>query len=254
MVRAQEDRMTRYRLLQARIAGDPVREEEQLAFAARLEVDPPAIVPFDLLTEEINLQTVTEGVDAVLVGGSGAYSVLHDEVWLRQFIDVMGAIAEAGFPTFASCFGFQAMVLALGGEIRSDKGGAEVGSFEVFLADAGFEDPLFRHLPERFVAQQGHKVHASRIPTQTVNLARSKRCAYQAIRVVGKPVYATQFHAELTREDNLTRFRRYFDMYSNAYGSSRAHEMLDAFRPSPEANGLLRRFREQLEQGTLTGS
>jgi GMP synthase (glutamine-hydrolysing) len=251
MVRTQEDGLMRYRLLQARIAGDPVRTEEQLAFAARLELHPSAVEPFDLLSEEINLETVTEGVDAVLVGGSGAYSVLHDEVWLRQFIDVMGAIADTGFPTFASCFGFQAMVLALGGDIGSDEDGAEVGSFDVFLADAGFTDPLFSDLPVRFVAQQGHKDHALSIPTQTVNLARSECCAYQAIRVVDKPVYATQFHAELTRDDNLTRFQRYFEMYSSAYGASQARRMLNDFRPSPEANGLLRRFRKLMEEGTL---
>jgi len=246
--------VTRFRLLQARVAGDPVRTEEQHAFAARLEVPPTAIDPFDLLEEEITLERVTEDVDAVLVGGSGAYSVRQDEVWLHRFIELMGAIAEAGFPTFASCFGFQALVLALGGEISSDEDGTEVGSFDVFLAEAAREDPLFRDLPERFVAQQGHKDHAPRIPTQAVNLATSERCPYQAIRVVGTPVYATQFHAELTLEDNLTRFRRYFEMYSNAYGISQARRMLDGFRPSPEANALLRRFRELLERGLLNSA
>jgi len=243
--------VTRFRLLQARVAGDPVRTEEHLAFATRLEVPPEAIAPFDLIEGEISLDAVTENVDAVLVGGSGAYSVLQDEVWLHRFIDLMGTIAEVGFPTFASCFGFQALVLALGGEISSDTRHAEVGSFEVSLAKAGREDPLFRHLPDRFVAQQGHKDHAPRIPSRTVNLAASERCPHQAIRVIGAPVYATQFHAELTREDNLTRFRRYFDMYRAAYGSSEAHEMLDRFLPSPEANGLLRRFRDLLERGLI---
>ena len=104
-------------------------------------------------------------------------------------------------------------------------------------------------LPERFVAQQGHKDRATVLPTSVQNLASSQRCPHQALRVPGQPVWATQFHPELTWQDNRLRFERYFAMYSEAFGASQAQAMLDSFRPSEAANGLLRRFVQVVREG-----
>jgi GMP synthase (glutamine-hydrolysing) len=158
----------------------------------------------------------------------------------------LGQLADRGFPTFASCFGFQGLVLALGGQIIHDDDNAEVGSFDLKPTKAAATDPIFKSLPAQFVAQQGHKDRASTLPSGVVNLASSARCPFQAIRVADSPVYATQFHPELTDVGNQKRFSRYFDMYSKAFGHSQAQSMLDAFRPSPEANTLLRDFVSSL--------
>lgn len=234
--------MTRYRLLQARLPGDPVRLEERRAFAARLGVRTSALSVHDLLEDPLDVEAVTDGVDAILIGGSGAFSVTSNPPWLHGFFDLLGDLVERGTPTFASCFGFQALVVALGGDVRMDEQGAEVGTFEVTLAPEAAADPLFSILPHRFAAQQGHKDRAFRLPSGVVNLARSERSPYQALRITGRPVWATQFHPELTADDNRTRFERYFAMYSHAFGPREAQRMLDAFRPSPEANSLLRSF------------
>lgn len=237
-----------FRLLQARLPGDPVRLEERQAFAARLGVRASEVLVHDLLEDPPDAEAVVEGVDAVLVGGSGAFSVTSDAPWLRGFFDLMGELVDRDVPTFASCFGFQALVCALGGEVRSDEAGAEVGSFEVTLEPAASADPLFGVLPRRFTAQQGHKDRAFRLPSGVVHLARSERSPYQALRVADRPVWATQFHPELTAEDNRTRFERYFAMYSKAFGAREARRMLDAFRPSPEANALLRAFHDYVAE------
>lgn len=230
----------RYRLLQARLSDDPVRAEERASFALQLGVEVDDIEPFDLLSEDLHWERLVDGVDALLVGGSGAFSVTDDFEWVRGFIDGLGRAAYSGTPTFASCFGFQALVCALGGEVRHDEAAAEVGSFELERTDAA--DPLFDPLPPRFIAQQGHKDRAVRWPSGVSHLVRSARCEYQALRIDGQPVWATQFHPELTYLDNRHRFRRYLDMYVEAFGQSRAQRMLDDFQPSPEANALLRRF------------
>jgi GMP synthase (glutamine-hydrolysing) len=233
----------RFRLLQARLPGDPVREEERQAFAARLGVPIKDLVPFDLLAApEIAFDPVTDGVDAVLVGGSGAFSVTDDAPWIRPFADTVAALADRGFPTFASCFGFQAMVMGLGGRVDHDPDAAEVGSFDLTLEPAAEADPLFGELPPRFVAQQGHKDRAFTLPSGLVHLARSERCPYQAVRAGAHPVWATQFHPELTMADNRARFLRYLAMYEQAFGGAEAQRMVDAFRESPHSNGLLRRF------------
>jgi GMP synthase (glutamine-hydrolysing) len=237
--------LPRFRLLQARHATDPVRSEEREAFARRLDVPLEHVVPFDLLGDRITYTEVTRGVDAVLVGGSGKFSVLDDEPWLPPFFDVLGSLAGAQFPTFASCFGFQGLVIALGGEVDHDEPNAEVGTYTLNPTDHAGEDPVFGHLPESFAAQLGHKDRAVVWPDEAIHLASSERCPYQALRV-GTRVYATQFHPELTADDNRFRFERYLDDYMAVFGADRAQKMLEEFTPSPHSDALLRRFRDAL--------
>lgn len=231
----------RYRLLQARTADEPVRAEERAAFAEKLGVSVERIEPYDLLEGATRYEAVTRDVDAVLVGGSGKFSIYDDADWLAPFVDTLGELAARQFPTFASCFGFQGLVVALGGRVQRDPAGSEVGSFDLEVTDDGRADPIFKALPARFVAQEGHKDRALDLPDGAVWLARSERCPYQALRI-GEVVYATQFHPELSCSDNRLRFQRYFREYSEVFGADRAQEMLDSFRESSEACALLSRF------------
>lgn len=235
--------MPTFRLLQARHADDPVRHEERVSFAARLGLPVDAIEPFDLLAGDCTAERAKEGVDAVLVGGSGKFSIYDDEPWLAPFIHTLGELATDDVPMFASCFGFQGLVVALGGVVEHDEPNAEVGTFELSLLPEAVNDPLFRDLPPTFAAQLGHKDRATRMPTGAVELARSERCPHQAFRY-GQNVYATQFHPELTREDNRFRFSRYFDDYAMVFGRDEAQSMLDSFQPTPAADALLSRFLE----------
>ena len=236
----------RYRLLQARVPGDLAAADERLSFALRLGVPIEQVEPFDMLSGETTPASATAGVDALLVGGSGHFSVNGSETWVKGFIDTMGAVAESGFPTFASCFGFQGLVVALGGEVVQDVAAAEVGSFEIELAEPAATDPVFGHLPRRFVAQLGHKDRAARLPAGVVNLASSERCPYQAFSLPGKPVYATQFHPELTGPENRERYRRYLQTYQKAFGTGEAKTILESFADSPEANTLLDKYAEKI--------
>ena len=53
-------------------------------------------------------------------------------------------------------------------------------------------------LPERFEALVGHKEATERLPDDAVLLASSSGCPVQVYRV-GRRVYATQFHPEVSR-------------------------------------------------------
>ena len=240
----------RFRLLQARDAHDQVRHEELEAFARKLEVPTSAVEPYDLLAGRTSFAEVTDGVDAVLVGGSGAYSIYDDLPWITPFIDTLGALANEGFPTFASCFGFQGLVVALGGEVKHDLPNAEVGTFSLERCPEALDDPIFRELPATFDAQLGHKDRAFTLPSVVVNLVRSARCPYQAIRIdTSGPVYATQFHPELSHDENLLRFTRYKEQYVEAFGRENYQQMCDSFRPSLESSALIRQFRTLIEGG-----
>lgn len=199
----------------------------------------------DLLSTSLDADVLV-GADALLVGGSGDHSVLDETPAIRGFIDFLAEVCERGFPTFASCFGFQGLALALGGRVVADASRAEVGSYPLTLTAAGHADPLFAALPSPFIAQLGHKDHVTALPSGVDNLAHSERSSFQALKVAGKPIYATQFHPELTWKDNRMRFMRYMDTYGALFGAQEAQERLDSHVPGPAANTLLARFVEQV--------
>jgi len=234
--------MVHYRLLQARTSDDPVRSEERLAFAQKLGVTTEQVLPFDLLTGDANYARVTEGVQAVLVGGSGEFGVLDEVGWMPSFLATMKHLAQHRFPMFASCFGFQALSLALGGDVQTLAERSEVGTYDLTLTPGGQCDPLFSELPTPFVAQEGHKDSVIELPPGCTPLASSQRCPHQALRVDGALIYATQFHPELDDLEQRARFSRYFSLYQTIFGESRARAILDEMRPSPDANNLLARF------------
>ena len=239
----------RIALLQARNPGDPARDDEHRAFAARLGLPESALTAVDALTAPLG-EALFGAFDLLLVGGSGEYSVLDDHPAIHRFNATLAEAAERGFPTFASCFGFQALVLGLGGEVIHDEPQAEVGAFWLERSDAAAQDPLFATMPTRFLAQLGHKDRATRLPDGLIHLAASPRCPFQAVRVAGKPIYATQFHPEMTWDDTRSRIRRYLDLYGHLVPDE-VKANLDGDMSSPEANDLLPRFVALYRAGEL---
>ena len=228
-------------LLQVRGPLDPVRGEERDAFASRLEVDPTQIQQVDILSDTLDIGMLANA-DAVLVGGAGEFGVLDGHPAIERMVSFLVRAVERSHPIFASCFGFQALVLGLGGEVVCDEDRAEVGTYVLTATEAAGSDPVFCGLPGQFKAQLGHKDRATRLPQGATLLASSSLCPNQAMRIDGTPVYATQFHPELTWKDNRTRFERYMAQYGRLFGEEEAQRKLRGHEPSPEANLLLGRF------------
>ena len=237
--------MTKYLLIQARNDSDIAKPEEHASFAHQLGVSVKSIVQFDIFSEEMTI-TAAEDYDAILVGGSGEYSVLDNHPTIIRFNDFVGELSTIGKPMFASCFGFQALALALGGSVVKDPDNAEVGSFILERADAAKDDVLFGRLPQSFIAQLGHQDQASVLPDCVINMASSVRTAHQAFRISDSNVFATQFHPELTHVDNRLRFQRYMHIYGKLFGEEEANRILNSHQPSPESNQLLRDFHTEV--------
>ena len=236
-------------LLQARYEDDPMRDQELRAFAGKLNVEPGRITCWDLLKGPPAFSVVA-GYDALLMGGSGDFLVSQRD--LPQFSAMLGLLAditESGHPTFASCFGFQCMVQALGGEIVYDPERTEVGTYELTLTEEGRSDVLLGNLPERFSAQMGRKDRAHRLPEEAVHLASSQLCPYQAFKIDGKPIWATQFHPELSGAENRERYSRYVSNYEAHVDDATREETLSRFGDSPHTEGLLTHFVELVEAG-----
>jgi GMP synthase (glutamine-hydrolysing) len=233
-------------LLQIRNPHDPMREHEVQCFSERTALPRERVVSYDVVHATPSLAEV-RAHDALMIGGSGEYYVSkRNQPALEPFFELLREVAAIGHPTFASCYGFQCMVAAHGGEVVHDPSRAEVGSYDLELTEGAEGDPLFGALPRTFVAQLGHKDRADGMPEGFVNLARSERVGFQALRVRGKPVWATQFHPELDHLANRHRYAHYLEAYSSHMSSEEKARSLEAFRPSPEASGLLRRFLDLL--------
>ena len=237
--------MSRYILIQAREADEPVGPEEHASFAQKLGVAVDEITVASAITNPLDKDAIFDQFDAVLVGGSGRFSVTDDAPWLPRFFDFLGEVAEADFPMFASCFGFQGLCVALGAPVRKDADHAEVGTYTLRLTEAGLKDPLFKALPDPFPAQLGHKDRAFELPAAAVLLAYSERCPFQAIRL-GERVYATQFHPELDADANKRRFLQYWEEYSVVFGEEEAQRILRAFQDSTDASALLTSFHHEI--------
>jgi len=231
-------------LLQARNEDDPMRHAEHRSFAEKTGLGDDQIVPHDLLAGPPRLADL-DVYDALMVGGSGDYYVSNRTLpHFEAQLEFLREVVERGHPMFASCFGFQILVAALGGEVTYDPESMEVGTYRLTVSEEGRRDPLMERLPESFEAQMGRKDRALRLPGGVVSLASSELNPFQALRVPGKPVWATQFHPELDLETNLERYFRYLEGYAELLSPEEQRLALENFRESPHTEALLPGFLE----------
>jgi GMP synthase (glutamine-hydrolysing) len=229
-------------LLQARLSDDPMGRHEHTCFVERTGLPAEDVVTHDLCTGPPELCDVRRH-DALMVGGSGDFYVSERNLPEHEgYLELLREVVDTGHPTFASCFGYQSLVQALGGSVVRDEANTEVGTYELELTEAGRADELFGALPPRFHAQMGHKDRATRGADGCLNLASSERSPFQALRIAGKPIWASQFHPELTRITNLDRFVHYVEGYAPFMDAAERAAAMEQFRESRESSALLGRF------------
>ena len=233
-----------YLLLQVRNHADPMRQHEVNCFGRFLRCSPAQIRVVDLLRQPPTAGEL-EAADVVLLGGSGDYSVAEGGPWLDSALESMRHLHAIATPTFASCWGFQAMAQALGGEVVKDLSRAEVGTYSIHLTPEGADDPVFGPLGPTFNAQLGHQDIVERLPPDAVLLASTQRVTNQAFRFEGRPIYCTQFHPELDRELLLDRLRTYPAYVEKIAGVPLA-EFITTTRESYETQELLLRFVDEV--------
>jgi GMP synthase (glutamine-hydrolysing) len=224
--------------------------QEVRCFASALACDVSDIEVFDLLAAAPT-RSVLDRADMLLLGGSGHYSAadvaddagypLPRVLWLERTLNALREIHALSKPTFASCWGFQAMSRAMGGTCIHDLPNAELGTIELTLTEAGRADPVFGGLPPRFAAHAGHEDHVVALPPDAVLLASSARVPEQAYRFDGKPIYCTQFHPELDRAASLERVVAYPE-YVERIARTSYEQFQQSVQETREANTLLRQF------------
>jgi GMP synthase (glutamine-hydrolysing) len=228
-------------LVSLRDPHDPMSRQEQRCFADRARL-PVANVDLHYMADGRPDRARLRGYDAVFFGGSGAYSVLDDVEWIREGMRTLLEVVELRVPAWASCFGFQGLSLALGGEVIRDDARQELGAYELALTREGREDPVIGVLPTTFWGQEGHHDHVIVLPPGVELLAIGKGIENQAFRVEGTRFYASQFHPELTVETTIERFVHYSALYSEPGTADAVIDLLRSGRDTPEMAEVLARL------------
>ena len=230
----------RYLLLQVRNADDSMRGQELECFSRALECDSGQIDGLDLL-HAVPSKREVNAADVILIGGSGHYGTVREAAWLERALDFLREIHGAAKPTFASCWGFQAMSRAMGGRVVKESEWSELGTIELQLTRAGQEDPVFGSLGSPFDAQMGHEDCVVELPADAIRLASSQRVENQAFRFEDKPIYCTQFHPEL-QVDNLLERLRVYPQYVERISGLPFEEFAATCRQAPRTEKLILRF------------
>jgi GMP synthase (glutamine-hydrolysing) len=236
--------MPRDLLISLRDPDDPMAKQELRCFRdttglAGLEIVHAATTPLDdrLLGE----------ARVFFFGGSGAYSVLDPHPWVRAMLDFLVRVVDHKVPAWASCFGFQGLSLALGGEVNRDDARQELGAFPIDLTGAAADDPLFGGLPGTFHAQLGHHDHVDRLPAGVTLLATGRKIHNQAFKVDGAPFWATQFHPELNKATTTERWNYYRSHYADEAGGLEIDRVMAESPDTLEIQSVMRTFARWVE-------
>ena len=199
-------------LIQIRPQGASTAQHEQDCVTRRFGDRAHRLRPRNVFEERPDASWL-EGVDGVIIGGSGNFSV-HDprsEEWVTPLRGLLGAALERRTPGFGLCFGHQLMGLHLGAEIVTDRGRMESGTIDFALERGGQDDPVFGYFGQLGHAHTGHTDHVVQVPRGATLLASTARSPVQAMRVDGTGWWTTQFHPDLARVEAVERFSAFAD-------------------------------------------
>lgn len=230
----------RVRLIQVRLEPH-VEREEQETFLKRTLLRSDQLVVTNAIREPLTAD-ILDDVDAVLIGGAGAFSVTRTYMWTQSLIDLVHRIYDRRIPLFGSCWGHQFIARAFGGKVIVDHDRAEMGCGSVELTDLGLEDLLFSFFPRTFRANMGHQDRVAVLPDNAVELATNEIAPYQAIRIEDRPIYGTQFHSELDAEAEYARIIEYRHHYPLLADEENFRRIVDSLMPTTEVDSLLNRF------------
>ncbi len=161
--------------------------------------------------ERLPAGTTYGDFDGIVWTGS-ALNIYDVNSAVRAQLDLAGEILQTGAPIFGSCWGLQVIVTALGGTVRLNPKGREIGVGRyIRQTDAGRAHPLYRHKPLTFDAMTVHMDEIETAPEGAVLLATNTISEVQALAIENGPVdfWGVQYHPEFSIGEMAAIFRRY---------------------------------------------
>lgn len=177
-------------------------------------------------------------VSAAVVTGSSAM-VTDGDAWIAVTAHWLRGVAERGVPVLGICFGHQLLAHALGGEVRNNPNGIEIGTVLTRLTAAAATDPLFAGLPSPLPVQASHRQSVLRLPAGATRLAASDQDPNHAF-CWGGAAWGIQFHPEFDRAI-VRAYAEHYRPQLPAQGTD-ADGVLAAALETPAAPRLLAAF------------
>lgn len=228
-------------LVQIRDPDDPMLAHEMLCVQSRLGGRQVELFGRNALAEAAEPDWLA-GIDVLMIGGSGDYSVHHSRSrpWVDPLRHLLDAALERQMPGMGICFGHQLLGMHLGTDVRTDPRNAEIGTVDVEVTATGRRAPLLRGWGDGFAVHTGHSDHVDGVPPGVDLLARNGATESQMFHVRGTHFYSTQFHPDLSGQEARDRFLAY-------------KQVLDDGSPSPAAEKALRFTPGRDESNRLIG-
>lgn len=138
-------------------------------------------------------------------------SAYADTPPVRRQIDFAREAFASGVPCFGSCWGMQVMCVALGGQVRKNPNGAELGvARAIVLTEAGRAHPMYAGKDSVFDALCVHQDEVCALPEGAVRLAGNRMSEVQAValRDGARSFWGVQYHPEYDLLQIAAMFRR----------------------------------------------
>jgi len=151
--------------------------------------------------------------DGAAITGS-ALNIYDGGDHIERQIELTRAVLDNGVPCFGSCWGMQVAVTALGGRVRPNPLGRELGfARRIALTEAGRQHPMYREKPAVFEAITVHRDDIEQLPAGAVVLASSDM-GLQAVELPhgrGR-FWGVQYHPEYSYTEIAATTLRYAEV------------------------------------------
>jgi GMP synthase (glutamine-hydrolysing) len=150
------------------------------------------------------------GYDGIAITGSSLHIYNGGPEVMRQ-VDLVRTALGTGTPVFGSCWGLQIITVAIGGAVRKNPKGREIGFGRgIRLTEAGRKHPMYIGKLDVFNAPTVHLDEVETLPPGATVLASNATSSVQSVEIKteNSVAWGVQYHPEYPLRELATIVRR----------------------------------------------